>query len=85
MAITERSLNTIFKNKKNKTKTILDSLYDSVMDSYGLIQFIAILKGELHHLNFSGSRLFTVISDTLKTKSFPDIVFHLFNIIQHYI
>lgn len=58
MAITERSLNTIFKNKKNKTKTILDSLYDSV----GLIQFIAILKGELHHLNFSGSRLFTVIS-----------------------
>lgn len=68
MAITERSLNTIFKNKKNKAKTILDSLYDSVMDLYGLIQFIAIFKGELHHLNFSGSRLISrsYISKTVK-------------------
>lgn len=62
MAITDSSLNTIFNTKKNKTKTILDSLYDSVMDLYGLIQLIPILKGELHHLNFSGSRLFRVIS-----------------------
>lgn len=55
MPLTESSLNTIFRNIKNKTKTILDSLYDSVMDLYGLIQLIAILKGELHHLNFSVS------------------------------
>lgn len=41
-------------------------MYDSVKDSYGLIQLIAIFKRELQYdLNLSGSRLFRVISETV--------------------